>query len=230
MRKSISLTLVALFTCLSFAVSAQQKVEFGGFAGFANYQGDLADENIQIGETKVSFGGIVRYHVQPKFIIRGSLFFGQITGDDANSETLASRGYSFKANVLEASLIGEYNILGKPRFNNAGVFNRQVSPYVFLGIGSTVAEAELSFKNADDADKFPEVNDTGNFIVVPVGAGLRLDLLENVTLGFELGWRNTFSDYLDSVSINGRADNNDWYLFGGTTLTFLFGGPEEYNF
>jgi len=185
MRKSISLTLVALFTCLSFAVSAQQKVEFGGFAGFANYQGDLADENIQIGETKVSFGGIVRYHVQPKFIIRGSLFFGQITGDDANSD---------------------------------------------LGIGSTVAEAELSFKNADDADKFPEVNDTGNFIVVPVGAGLRLDLLENVTLGFELGWRNTFSDYLDSVSINGRADNNDWYLFGGTTLTFLFGGPEEYNF
>ena len=54
------------------------------------------------------------------------------------------------------------------------------------------------------------------------GGGVRADLLENLGLGLEGGWRITQNDYLDGVSTNGNPDGNDLYIFVGATLSYFF--------
>ncbi len=88
-------------------------------------------------------------------------------------------------------------------------------------------------------------------IAIPFGAGVRYKLDRNWDLGFEIGWRKTFTDYLDDVSSNyadpadiptdkgremaNRANNpghapfqqrgdqtdKDWYIVAGFNLTYI---------
>lgn len=61
-----------------------------------------------------------------------------------------------------------------------------------------------------------------------LGAGMNLDLGQNWLLGAELGARTAFTDYFDGVSQTGNPGENDWYWFGGMTLTRRF-GVKDYN-
>jgi hypothetical protein len=51
--------------------------------------------------------------------------------------------------------------------------------------------------------------------------GLRLDAYEELSIGLEWGWRAT-NDYMDGVSEFGNPKRNDWYLFIGGSLAYLF--------
>ena len=225
------LHIVIIFLVFSFNLNAQQNVEAGFFAGAANYQGDLADDEIEIGETKLAYGGYISYLVNPKVIIRGNVFYGNISGDDANSTVLEARGYSFTADVLEIGVNAQWLIFGRSRYNNSGIFVPQFTPYLSGGVAITTINANLRYPNTDINNlNFPEKADTDNFLVVPINLGLRYEMVEFLTLGFELGARATFSDYVDNVSLNGNPNKNDWYLFGGFTLGYVFGSADNFRF
>jgi OOP family OmpA-OmpF porin len=230
--------LVLLFLALPLVLTqnfAQKDIEFGFFAGIANYQGDLAENDIVLGETKISLGGLIRYHVNSKFNIRASGFFGTISGDDANSETLSFRKYRFSANLMEANLMLEWKVFGKIRYNEVGVFIPSITPYLFIGAGYTVADKTTECYHPEclnnGINPFPEPGDINTFVTMPIGIGVRWDFYEYISLGAEWGWRNAFSDYLDGVSLYAKPGNNDWYFFSGATVSFFFGnGSNDFNF
>ncbi len=212
---------------------AQQKVELGFTGGFANYQGDLVENPIAISETKFSYGGFLRYHLNNKIKLRGNFLRAFIAGSDANADEsgLKNRGWSFESDLLEATLIGEYHPFGKERYGSTGIFERRISPYVGLGFGMANFKPKVSVTNPDDASLFPEANEKTTSLSIPIVFGARTDLFEFFSLGLEVGWRATFNDYLDGVSDNGREDRNDWYLLAGFTASFFFGQVEpDYNF
>ena len=66
--------LMIVFSLLTLFCFAQKQIEVGGFTGFANYQGDLSENNIQFGETKLSGGIFWRYHLHKKLKIKGQLY------------------------------------------------------------------------------------------------------------------------------------------------------------
>lgn len=229
MRLYSTILVLALF--FSFALNAQQNVEAGIFAGIANYQGDLAEDQVEIGETKIAYGAFLSYMVSPKVIIRGNAFYGTITGDDANSPSNQIRGISFEGNILEVGLTGQWLIFGKNRYNNSGIFVPQFTPYLSTGVGLSVINSTVSFKTQENEDAFqPELLDTDNFLIIPFSFGLRFDATEHLTIGAELGARSTFSDYVDNVSINGNPNKNDWYIFGGMSIAYVFGGADNFKF
>ncbi len=212
--------------CIPAALFSQQKMEFGAFVGFANYQGDLVQNPIALSETKLSYGGFMRYHLKNnKVKLRGNFLYGFISGSDANNADigLKERGWSFQSNLLEASFVGEYHPFGKSRVGNTGIFARQVSPYVGLGFGIATFTPEVIVTNSADNDLFPEQGEKSMSASIPMLVGVRADLLENFSLGAEIGWRATFNDYLDGVSKNGNPDKNDWYVMAGLTASFFFG-------
>lgn len=214
------LVLFFLTTCISLNA---QNVELGVFTGFANYQGDLAEDPVEIGETSLSVGAFGRYHVSSRFKIKGSVYYGLITGNDANSTGMRkNRGWSFESNLLEVGVQGEFHPLGRDRYGMGGVFKASVSPYVATGIGVVNVSSEVTVTNPADAGKFPEANTKSTSASVPFLIGVRLDAYESISLGFEWGWRATFSDYLDGVKKNGNPDKNDWYLFIGASLAYVF--------
>lgn len=189
--------------------------------GFANYQGDLVQDPIDLTKTSLSVGIFTRYHLSPSFKIKGSLYYGFISGDDANSSTRQARGWSFESKLTELGMQVEYHPLGKNRYASGGIFKANISPYLATGIGIINANSTVTVKEAIDKDKFPEAGKKATALSVPFIVGLRLDAYEALSIGLEWGWRTT-NDYMDGVSEFGNAKRNDWYLFIGGSLAYVF--------
>jgi opacity protein-like surface antigen len=198
---------IILITCLILPLflSAQYK-EFGLFAGTSNYQGDLSPAKLKtsLGRTHASFGAFGRYNMNNYVSIKLGLTYGRISGSDADNNR--SRNLSFRSDLLDVSLTGEFNILGFQPYALERVF----SPYVFAGVGlvhfNPLAEYEGEWVELQplgtegqgitgDAAKYNLVQ-----FVIPFGGGLKYAINDTWTLGAELGFRKTFTDYLDDVS------------------------------
>ncbi|MEN0047441.1 MAG: DUF6089 family protein [Bacteroidota bacterium] len=233
MNRFTTLTLALLF--LSFSAISQKYVELGGFMGIANYQGDLNNRPIEFRESKYSFGGFIKYHYGNKLHFRGQVYYARISGDDVHSEgKKKERGWSFATDMAEASIQLEWLPFAKYRFNRVGLFRPQINPFVSIGIGSSFTiNKDVAF-NINTSTKpeisFPEPEDKNNFLIVPVGGGIRFDFTQWTTIAGEVGWRYTRSDYLDGISRHANPDKPDWYFFFGATLSTYFGQQEDYGF
>ncbi len=223
-KQKIDMKKLLVFAIIAYAALVDaQNLEVGLFTGFANYQGDLAEDPVEIGETSLSFGAFARYHVSARFKIKGSAYYGLVSGSDANSTGMRrDRGWSFKSNLVEVSAMGEFHPLGRDRYAYGGVFKASVSPYVATGLGFVKIDSEVLVTDPADANRFPEAGARSTTLAVPFLVGIRLDAYEAVSLGFEWGWRATFNDYIDGVKKNGNPDKNDWYLFIGGSLAYVF--------
>ena len=215
-------TIVVFF--LSFSPLSKAQFEVGVFVGGANYQGDLADGVIIWQESKPAFGALLRYTPMPYLTLRANYIQGKLTATDYNSKfvTTRQRGYSFSSNIREFAVVGEFNVLGKTNSANYGDFSFVFNPYIFAGLG--VASTDGTPVAPDDTKPypFPEQGAKNVFLSIPLGLGMKFQVAEFLSIGIEWGGRATFSDYVDGVSKNGNPNKNDWYMFGGLTLTYCF--------
>ncbi|MFK8056530.1 MAG: DUF6089 family protein [Saprospiraceae bacterium] len=209
-----------------FAQSEDRYFEVGLKAGIVNYQGDLQKSLFTAAGSNALLGGFLRYSLNENFAVRGVLEGGTISADDADNSDLAARGFSFESNIVAGEIVVEYLPLGKERFQN-GIYFSQINPYVFAGLGTALADAEVTTANPADAGLFPEAGDRSTFFTLPLGAGVRADVVSGIAVGLEANFRATFNDYLDGVSVNGRADRNDWFWTFGGYASFTFGNQDK---
>lgn len=198
----IALTVVLCST----QVAQAQQFQLGVFGGVAHYNGDLTTNRLS-NEINESLGLFGRYSFNNHFALRGGFTYGRLSGDDANqvSPDLIERNLSFRSNVFEFSLVSEINLLGLD-------YNKPVSPYFFGGValfhhnpqaeinGTWVDLQPLSTEGQGLA-AYPD-REVYNLwqVSVPFGAGLKIRFSDAITMGMEIGWRLTFTDYLDDVS------------------------------
>jgi len=224
-----------LLLLLSTLASAQGRskhryLEVGFLFGLTNYSGDIAEKRIEISETKPGYGAFLRYQVSPKFSVKAHMYSGSIAGDDKNSTTLKERNFRFSTALTEFGAVAEWHVFGKARYNSTGVQRISFSPYLFLGVGATFASAEAEYYGPPDKRNeylrvpFPEDGLRSRFILAPMGAGFKVNILERFCLGADLGWRPVFSDDLDGVHYNGSPKYSDWYYFLGLTASFIVTG------
>lgn len=202
--------LLLLFTLfLSLEVSAQH-FEAGLMLGASNYLGDLSNNSnsVYLGETGLSGGLFIRYNFNDWVALRLGGQYGQISGEDANSDenNVRLRNLSFRSNLYEAALIGEFNILGFQPYNNESVF----SPYLFGGIAMTWFNPKADYQG--ETYELQPLGTEGQGMAgrevpydlstfsIPFGLGVKYSINDMWTVGFEVGARKTFSDYLDDVS------------------------------
>ncbi|HKK79099.1 MAG TPA: DUF6089 family protein, partial [Phaeodactylibacter sp.] len=223
MKKWIATVLALTLWCLPFALG-QRSTEAGLFLGVSNYMGDLSPTPIAANETQFAFGGHYRYMLNDKLGLKASVAFAKISGADVNKPVVNPnpnpRRFSMEAGLLEFAIQGEWHPLATPRFDNAGLYTRQCSPYVGFGLGLIFAEAEVQAGNNSKV-QFPEPDDASAFIALPMTLGMRFDIGEYLILSGEFGLRVTFSDYLDGVSQNGNPETNDHYFMGGISVLYL---------
>ncbi len=212
-------TLFITLLCLPLIGNAQS-FEFGVLGGFSNYQGDLVESYLEFEETNLAWGLFVRYNFNEKFSARINYNNGQISGDDQNGteEWRKERNFSFRSSINEFSLIGEWDIFGQQSYTTSGMFESSLTPYLLFGVGLVKFDVAAEGDGLSVEEEYPSV-----FFSVPIGGGLKYHFQERVTLGAELAFRPAFGDYLDGVSLTGNPDKNDWYLFGGLTISISFG-------
>lgn len=223
MKKFTLITCLGMFYCLGFS---QDKWEAGVLLGYSNYLGDLVEPTITFDQSSFAGGVLLRYHVDQNFGLRSNFVLGKVKGADANYESLAARGASFESDLIELSLVGEYEFFGQNRWDNEGRFKKIFSPYVFAGAGLafTSSTIDLDTANRPSPTKSDDLNADFNETIqfaLPVGIGVKMDVSRRLNVGLEWGWRLIFSDYLDGVSLAGNPDNDDLYIVGGMTVGFL---------
>ena len=216
-----------VFLILSTAFLAHsQTYEIGGMIGGANYIGDVGKTNY-VNPNSLFVGGIFKWNRSARHSFRGSVLFGKIKGDDAESSNSRrqQRGYSFENKINELSIGIEYTFWDFDVHSQKNIS----TPYLYTGL--TGFSYTALYKRA--SGEIVEYDNAAS-IAVPMVIGFKANMSQNAMVGFEIGARYTFTDNLDgSNPVKGLADeeglkfgntnSDDWYVFTGITVTFAFG-------
>ena len=203
MQRKLKILSIFFLTCFSLQA---QNTELGILAGASNYLGELAPD-IAFNETKWNGGLFVRNRLSRYFALRHNMILGRISGNDANFEFNSLRNLSFRSNVFEISSIVEFNFL--PFGTQRQKKERAFTSYAFVGLGFFKFNPKSQF-----GTKWVELKALGTegqglnggkgyslvSVCIPFGMGLKYNLNKLWTLGIELGFRRTYTDYLDDVS------------------------------
>lgn len=201
--------ILSLVVAMTFAFGASaQHFELGILAGGSVYEGDLAPSSsfVSFGETKFAFGAFARYTPQQFVSIKLGITRGSLTASDtdADSDDRNRRNLSFRSNITEFALTGEFNILGY-----APCDDRNFTPYIYAGVAMYKYNPQTQL-NGQWIDLQP-LGTEGQGIdgkakygltqfSIPVGFGVKYSPVEAITIGLDVGVRKTFNDYLDDVS------------------------------
>ncbi len=201
------LTLVLAMLALPGRVHAQDW-DYGMWAGFSNYFGDL--------NTRTSFeymgpgaGVFARYNINSRLAWKNGFNFGRVSfADEASPDPFQrARNLSFQSNILEITSQLEVNFFRfeprKERYNFTPYLSFGVSGFYFNPKaeldGETYALQPVGTEGQNDEATGKKPYSRFNF-AIPVGGGFKYRFHPAWTLGVELGVRVTFTDYLDDVS------------------------------
>ncbi|PWG81442.1 type IX secretion system protein PorG [Pararcticibacter amylolyticus] len=211
--KRFRILLIFILLYIPRLVSAQSW-EVGVFAGGAGYMGDLNPvKPYKI--NNAAYGVLVKKNIDGYWSVKLNLTHGRIAATDSlsNNDYQKRRNLSFFSPVTEMSLQAEFNF-----FNYIPSLSRKrYSPYLFAGGGLVLFNPQTKYRDSNNELQTVELNPLGTenqslndpykryAITVPFGAGIKYNIFRNWTLGAEIGYRTTFTDYLDDVS--GRYAN-----------------------
>ena len=196
-------TFLLIFICLLYGFqSLPQKLSVDLYAGAANYVGDLQEKNYTFKQAHFAGGAGLTYDLTNKFSIRGGIMFSNFSADDKFGRN-AERNLNFASKIVEGHVGLQYYItrmedhaLTPYVFGGIALFH--VNPYTFDTTGKKFFLQPLSTEGQGFVDGVANYKLT-NF-AIPFGGGVKLSLAENINVGLELGFRKTFTDYIDDVS------------------------------
>ena len=210
-----TLLLLTVTSLSSLFVSAQreavvQEGEFGVGIGAGHYFGDL-NTRAHINRPKIAATAFFRKNFGNYIALRVGASFAQLGYSDiynTHNDYMKARNLSFNSNVWELALQGDFNFFrfmpGEPGYNftpyitfGIGVFN--YDPFAMLA-GQKYFLRPLNTEGQGNA-LYPDRKPYGSMaFCVPIGAGFKYSINENINVGFELVHRVTGTDYLDDVS------------------------------
>ena len=177
--------------------------------------------------TRPGFSVFASKRYGKRFALRGTFSWGRLRGDDAESANPDDpdkaprfrRNQRFRNDIKELSVVGMFDLYDNPNLHK---YRLQFTPYAFGGVsffhhnpkglipeincdgdpvpnaGDWVALQPLGTEgqNSDnyDIDPYARIQ-----FAVPVGLGVRYKISRFLDAAFEIGYRFTFTDYLDDV-------------------------------
>lgn len=204
-------------------------------AGSSHYYGDLAGYRRAIRATYImprwNVGLGYTRQFTPHFAARAMFTYARIAGDDYtfNKNNIErnivqyTRNLHFRNDLKEFALTGIYNFVADGRNSNV---RAKFTPYVFGGVALLAHSPEARTPAGEESApyearrwvKLQPLHTEGQgqaerdkpyslvTVAIPVGVGARYRINELFNVGFEIGYRYTFTDYLDDVSGGGYGD------------------------
>lgn len=168
----------------------------------STYYGDLKDDSDIIdAKPSLSLGAMTA--LSRRISIRGEFSWVTLSGRDAESSDDGKiyRNLSFTSSNYEFNVTGVVNAFQQRgnRFYQRPNYNI----YGFLGVGGLYfnPRAELNGqKYALQPLQTEGVKYSRFAFVIPFGGGVKAKLTPFVNMALEMGWRKTFTDYIDDIS------------------------------
>jgi len=177
-------------------------------------------------------GGFIRYKINHKFAISGQFDYIRLQGFDSLSKytPIRDRNLNYRDDIIEGSIRGEWTFYDNPDVGGNYNYTTTFSSYLFIGVGifHMNPEAMITHTWVDGyhgltwtpGEYYPlhELTTEGekkySLIqpTIPIGIGFHYTFNKFITLGWELAWNKTFTDYIDDVSNKYPALGNDFNL------------------
>lgn len=213
----IVLTIIGLVVALvhiSAQDDPQYRMEIGAGVGMVSYEGDFNGNVLKNMQPMASL--LWRYNFDPYKDLRLSASYGKLKGSSADVKTYypdyAESTYEFNHNVVDVSLVFEYNFwpYGTGRDYRGA---KRLTPYIYGGLGATsVSGGSKSVFTAN----------------VPIGIGVKYKVRERLNVGLDWGFHFSLNDELDGVKDPYRVKsssafkNTDCYSMLQLTITYSF--------
>lgn len=202
--KYLRLLVIAVFTVQTgFA----QRAYIGIFGGLSAYSGDFSTKvyprNARYGAGGLSFN----YDLTNRITIRAGYTFAKLGGADRDSEdpSLISRNLSFETQLHEFIVAGQLHLFETDA--------QLINPYVFAGLAIfkfnpyayDVEDQKIYLQplstEGQGLSAYPDRKPYKlTQIAIPFGGGIKFSVCPGVDLGFEVGMRKLFTEYIDDVS------------------------------
>ena len=222
-----------------------QDNEIGFFFGGTNYIGDVGPTtyinpfpnesiNEDIEDIFSSVVGIFyRKNISNRFAIKTGINFGIIQSSDfwkGSSDYRVQRGKYFKNKIQEFHLGLDFNFLEFETSSN----NFEFTPYIHTGLSLIRFDALHYPIGINEAQAYGKDND----LALPITVGIKMKPLNSFVVGLEISAKHSFTENLDgsypefddsslySQRPFGSNLSQDWYVYSGITLTYLFGNYE----
>jgi len=209
------LLIIALLTITCLASNAQYNVDFGISGGVSNYLGEIGGgpdtrkdfiSDMKLSSTRFTLGGFFRYRFAPKLAVKTSLNYIRLTGDDANTQNAPrrARNLNFKNDIYEFLVNGEFYLFKVNDVGRRGTYSSDFNLYAFAGIGMFYSNPKGQDVSGEWVALKPLQSEGVSYssfsFAIPVGLGFYYTMNRKYRLGLEVGWRTTFTDYIDDVS------------------------------
>lgn len=212
MLRKLLPVIITLLTSLSYG---QYLTDYGFSVGASNYLGDIGGGegtrrdfvmDMKINATRWNLGGFYRYRISPKFGVKGTLNYVRLSADDANTSYPYRRGrnLNFKNDIIELAAIGELYIYKVNDVGGTGRYTSDFNLYLFAGAGLFYSNPKGQAANGEWIALQPLQTEGVEYnkfnFAIPTGVGFYYTINRKYRLGMEIGWRTTFTDYIDDVS------------------------------
>jgi hypothetical protein len=177
--------------------------------GLSNYQGDL-NNNFSYQFSRYGVGGDFALVFSKHFGTRLTVYNGEVAASDATNNNPANRNrdLAFRSEITEVGAQMVYSLFGK---RQGWLARANYTPYLFLGIGIFHFNPQdslngvwynlqpLGTEGQQLHSTYPQPYSLTQ-VSIPFGIGFDYRLTDEFDIGIELGFRKTFTDYLDDVS------------------------------
>jgi Domain of unknown function (DUF6089) len=204
----------------------EKKYNAIGFSVSAlNYYGDIAPLPKKISSdisfTRPAFALSFAHRFGPRYTLMGQFMYGTLSSSDAKtaspsgeSQYRNTRNLSFRNRIKELSVVAYFDL-----FKNESTYISRVpwTPYVYLGIAAFINNPQGQAPATDLTGQ--PLAQAGQWVdlrplktegksygliqpAIPFGIGARFRINEVMDLWGDIGFRYTFTDYVDDVSGN----------------------------
>ncbi len=195
--------------------------------GVTNFLGELGGRDrigspflwdLEFSQTKPALSFGYRYYLAQLFSVRLNGTYGILAGNDnlTKEPFRQNRNLSFKSDVLEAQLCFEFHPFQEQlgHFHDLrgvkGEKSSRMGLYIFAGVGGFYFNPKTQFDGkwvelqplGTEGQGLPDGPEPYSLtqICIPMGLGVRKALTKTMTIGLELQYTKTFTDYIDDVS------------------------------
>lgn len=200
---------------LPLSLPAQRTYSFGVGGGTAYYYGDLTDQfNPRLFRPGATLAASA--YLMPTLSLRVSFTQGWVGAADslASAAPRQQRNLHFRSPITEGSAVLVWELIRDRRFGRRFLKKPHLSPYLFGGVAiyrfnprARYQDTWYALQPLGTEGQHAGVADAPlpyslTQMSLPFGFGAEMRFRPSVGVRAELGYRHTFTDYLDDVSTN----------------------------
>lgn len=195
---------------------AQYDWDIGGHLGGANYLGEFGGKektrqdfvwDMKLGQTRWAVGAFARRKLNRSFSVNAGLMYFRLQGGDYLSTNPArvGRNLSFRNDMWELYARPEFTLFQDNDLGGRGRYRTDFRLFAYVGAAVYMSTPKGQINHTGELYKLREMNtelaDYSNLgFAIPAGLGFHFTFKRRHRVGWDFGWRTTFSDYVDDAS------------------------------